>query len=255
MTENPKYHFKPHELRTRLRPQQMGLDYTSVQRLELVEPVSLESVDEELCLVCLEGSFEFLHKHDRGKVVTKDMIYVPPQTGIVLTPEAYAVVMRFGAPSTAKTQLKHIRFLDVNDDPVRHRSYGKAENNSLREVWHFIDDDFQSERFLVGICKGAIGAWTAWPPHEHGATREEVYTYFGMEEAFGIQCVYEDMDRPIQVALVRDGDLVSVPRGYHPNVGCSGGRISYVYCMVSKTPWNRKFMDLTIHSIYGDRFE
>ena len=40
--------------------------------------------------------------------------------------------------------------------------------------------------------------------------------YFDMGQAFGLQCIYEDLDRPLAVALATDGDLVSVPRGYHP---------------------------------------
>ena len=76
-----------------------------------------------------------------------------------------------------------------------------------------------------------------------------------MGKAFGVQCVYEDMDDPMAVVMVRDGDLVSVPRGYHPNVGCPAGRISYVYCMTARTAGQRDFMDLHFQEIYGDGFE
>jgi len=55
--------------------------------------------------------------------------------------------------------------------------------------------------------------------------------------------------------MIRDGDLISIPKGYHPNVGCPAGKISYIYCMVSKIPGDRNFMDLKIQEIYGDKFK
>jgi 5-deoxy-glucuronate isomerase len=55
--------------------------------------------------------------------------------------------------------------------------------------------------------------------------------------------------------MVTNGDLVSVPKGYHPSVGCPAGKICYIYCMVSKKSGDRSFMDLHIQEIYGDKFE
>jgi len=107
----------------------------------------------------------------------------------------------------------------------------------------------------MGLCESDAGGWTAWPPHEHAEKREEVYVYFNMGNAFGVQCVYDDMDNPYDVTMIRDGDLISIPKGYHPNVGCPAGKISYIYCMVSKIPGDRNFMDLKIQEIYGDKFK
>ena len=112
-----------------------------------------------------------------------------------------------------------------------------------------------SSRFLTGICHGADGGWTAWPPHEHGREREETYVYFGMGNGFAAQFVYDDMDQPIVAALVRDGDVITIPHGYHPNVGCPCGGITYAYVMVSTTAEDRKFMDLRTQKIFGDKLE
>jgi 5-deoxy-glucuronate isomerase len=75
-----------------------------------------------------------------------------------------------------------------------------------------------------------------------------------MGDGFALQCVYEDMDEA-KVALVRNGDAIAIPKGYHPNVGCPKSGIRYVYCMVSIQAENRNFMDLHTQKIYGDRLE
>jgi 5-deoxy-glucuronate isomerase len=103
------------------------------------------------------------------------------------------------------------------------------------------------------MCCGGFGSWTAWPPHEHGEKREEVYVYFGMDDGFALQCVYDDLENPSELFLVRDGHLVAIPGGYHPNVGCPKTGIRYIYCMVSTAAEDRNFMDLNIQRQFGDK--
>ncbi len=225
------------------------------RELSFLSKLSIESGNEELCFVLIEGNVQYHCEDKEGIAVFKDVLYLPPQSSITLSSDEKAVLMRYGAPSDMASNFAHIRFEDVDKNPKQHNVYGKAETNCQRDVWDIITSDFPSSRFLVGMCESETGGWTAWPPHEHGDKREEVYVYFNMGNAFGVQCVYEDMGDPMEVALVRSGDLVSVPRGYHPNVGCPGGKLSYVYCMVSKKPGDRNFMDLHIQEIFGDKFE
>ena len=105
---------------------------------------------------------------------------------------------------------------------------------------------------LTGFCNGDPGGWTAWPPHEHGAEREEVYCYIDMGDAFGLQCVYDDFDNP-DVYLVREGDFVSIPGGFHPNCGCPHGALRYAFVMVSTQEGVREYDDLRVQAIYGDK--
>ncbi len=67
------------------------------------------------------------------------------------------------------------------------------------------------------------------------------------------ECVYEELGAPKEVAIVRNGDVISIDEGYHPNVGCPKTGIMYVYCMVSVEEGDRNFMDLEIQKIYGDK--
>jgi len=247
-----KIHFLPEETRRPLSPSDMGLVYTSVQRFDLGK-ATIESGSEELCLVVIRGEVSYRCGAEEGVAQCRDMLYVPTHTAIELTGED-ASIIRYGAPCDRQTAFKRIAFADVDRDG-RHKVYGDDKHGTKRDVWNYIDEQFDSSRFLVGICTGAAGGWTAWPPHKHGQKREEVYVYFGMADGFGLQCVYEDMARPDAVALVRDGHLIAIREGYHPNVGCPKTGIQYIYCMVSRTAEDRDFMDLTTQSEYGDRLE
>jgi len=48
--------------------------------------------------------------------------------------------------------------------------------------------------------------------------------------------------------------MVAVPRGYHPNVGCPGGRISYIYAMAARVAGQRDFMALRFQKEFGEGF-
>ncbi|MDR1934893.1 MAG: 5-deoxy-glucuronate isomerase [Candidatus Accumulibacter sp.] len=249
-----KYHFTADEALGRLRPADLGLEYTSVQRFEIGQDgVHIESGGEEICLVVLAGRLSYRIPDRTGAASLGDMLYLPIDSSIELSAGPAAVV-RFGAPCSRATRFAHLRFSEVDADQ-RHKVYGTPESGTRRDVWNFIDEKFDSSRFLIGICHGAPGGWTAWPPHEHGDKREEVYVYFDMGDGFALQCVYEDMGEANAVALVRDGDVVAIPKGYHPNVGCPKSGIRYVYCMVSIAPEERDFMDLRTQRIYGERLE
>lgn len=248
-----KAHFLPQETLELLKPEDLGTVYSSAQRVELNgQPVTLKSGAEELCLVVIEGEANFACAGQTGIAVQCDMLYVPIESEIELS-GANGVVIRFGAPCTKAYPFGHIRFKDVDADD-RHKVYGKVENGTRRDVWNYINESFPSGRFLTGICFGRDGGWTAWPPHEHGKEREELYVYFGMGNGFGVQCVYDEFDTA-NAYVVQDGHLVSIPKGYHPNCGCPCGGLRYVYCMVSTTEGDREFMNLRTQRIFGDKLE
>lgn len=248
-----KLHYKPEETLKRLEPGEMGLKYTSAQRLEVRGKTEVESGAEEVCFVCIDGSVFYTFEDKKGIAEMKDMIYMPINSKISFSSD-FGTIIKFGAPCDRKTTFAHIAFKDVDHDD-RHKVYGKSEISTKRDVWNYIDESFDSSRFLVGICEGRDGGWTAWPPHEHGRQREESYVYFNMGDSFGAQFVYDDMDNPYTVELIRDGHLIAIPKGYHPNCGCPCGGIFYVYCMVSVKAEDRNFMDLQTQKIYGDKLE
>ena len=251
-----KYLFRPDELKEGVRGVVCGLDFLSCKRIELDTgnpAVTIETGTEEVVLVCIAGQVDYDFDETTGTAHFRDLLYVPWNRKMTVKADGKAILMRVGALSDRDTVFAHIRFSDVADDPFRHKVFGSAEKNCERDVYMCIDEGFNASRLMVGITEGRVGGWTTWPPHEHGDEREELYVYFGMGKAFAVQCVYESLDDVLFCGIVRDGDMVAVPRGYHPNVGCPGGRISYVYAMAAKEAGQRDFMALRFQEDFGDR--
>jgi 5-deoxy-glucuronate isomerase len=248
-----KFHYRPHELLQRKMPSDLGLEYTFVQRIELDNNFRIETESEEACLVVIKGEVSFSSSSQTGMLYFKDMLYIPINSKISISSRD-AILMYYCAPSNKNSSIIHIKFSEIDKSKKSHKIFGEQRNNTKRHVWHFIDGEFPCSRLMMGLCEGEIGGWTVWPPHEHAKEKEEVYVYFSMGKAFAIQCVYDDMDNPYAVEMVKDGDLITIPKGYHPNVCCPGGKISYIYCMVAKEAGKRDFMDLHFQKIYGEEF-
>jgi 5-deoxy-glucuronate isomerase len=248
-----KTHFLPSETLNRLEPSDMGLKHASAQRFEVKGKVEIKSGDEEVCIVLTSGEFSYTFNGSGGTAEMRDMLYMPVDSQIELFSND-GIIFKFGAGCQRNTDFAKIAFKDVDKDS-RHKIYGKSENGTKRDVWNYIDESFDSSRFLMGICSGVDGGWTAWPPHEHAKQREEIYVYFNMGDSFGVQLVYDDIETPYTVAIVKDGHLVAIPKGYHPNCGSPCGGISYIYCMVSVKAEDRSFMDLQTQKIFGSKLE
>jgi 5-deoxy-glucuronate isomerase len=63
---------------------------------------------------------------------------------------------------------------------------------------------------------------------------EEAYLYVDMPApTFGVQLVYSDTREPELVTVVREGDVVLMPAGYHPNVAIPGGAVNFVWMMAA----------------------
>lgn len=246
--------FRPSEMLELKKPKELDLTYTSVQRIELNSKICIESLNEELCLIILEGDLDYSFGGEETKTAQKhDALYIPINSSLELSSEN-CVVMRYGAPCSRDTSFAHIKFDEVDGDS-RHKVYGQIELGTKRDVWNYIDEKFDSSRFLIGMCAGRLGGWTAWPPHEHGEKREEVYVYTGMGDGFGIQCVYDELSETHGAEIVQDGDVIPIAKGYHPSVGCPKSGIAYFYVMVSTTAEDRDFMDLIIPKEFGDKLE
>ena len=97
-----------------------------------------------------------------------------------------------------------------------------------------------ARKVVVVTTFSAPGNWTSWPPHEHAEMLEEAYLYIDMPApAFGVQFVYTNTGDPEIATFVRDGDVVLMPNGYHPNVAAPGSCINFLWMMAA----NREGVD------------
>jgi len=191
----------------------------------------------EACLVILTGSADVrageLECRDVGtrasvfEDVPPAAIYVP--AGVDFSVQALtAVELAIGtAPGSAGGTARLIA-----PDCMNREVRGQGTNQ--RFVRNILPETEPAESLLVVEVITPGGHWSSYPPHKHDtategeetALEETYYHRLNPPQGFAVQRVYTD-DRSIDETIsVEDGDVVMVPRGYHP-VGAPHGYDSY----------------------------
>jgi len=194
--------------------------------------VAYSNADRETALVCLSGIAELKASSENFHLNQYDAIYVPRDTPIELKTNSRADVAEFSAEVDHRYPVQFVSYQSISKDPSLRFHTGGPGN--ARDLNILVGKNVQAGRLLVGFTFSDPGNWTSWPPHEHAETLEEMYVYFDMPEpAYGIQLVYNDTQYPEFVTVVRDGDAVLMPGGYHPNVSVPGHRIGFLWAMAA----------------------
>ena len=194
--------------------------------------VSFSNADRETILICLRGNATVRVVGDTFELAQFDSIYIPRNSVIEVSTKISVDLAEFSASVSGDYPLKVVRYSDVANDPALKLVAGNP--GSRREVSILMAKNVAAGRLIAGFTCSDPGNWTSWPPHEHAKMLEELYVYFDMPDpAFGIQLVYNDKEYPELVTVVRDGDAVLVPSGYHPNVAVPGHRIAYLWAMAA----------------------
>lgn len=193
--------------------------------------VTFGTEDRETALLVLRGSCRVTVGNRTEALGRYDAIYVPRGSRVELTGED-ADVLECSAPVSGDYPLQLVRYEDVRQDPALCFTAGAA--STTRQLNIVIGKNVQAGRLVAGFTRSEPGHWTSWPPHEHAALLEEMYVFFDMPApAFGIQLVYNDTQYPELAAIVRDGDAVLMPNGYHPNTSVPGHPVSFVWLMAA----------------------
>jgi 5-deoxy-glucuronate isomerase len=136
------------------------------------------------------------------------------------------------APVTKRHPVQFVAFEDVRRDPGLHFLAGGP--TTKRDLNVLIGKNVKASRIMAGVTFSEPGNWTSWPPHEHAAMLEEAYLYVDMPApSFGIQLVYTNAREPEVATIVHEGDVVLMPKGYHPNVAAPGGSINFLWMMAA----------------------
>lgn len=212
-----------------------------------VPSVSFAAGSEEVGLVCFQGeatvSVDGTHFH----VVRYDAMYIPRDAHVEVRTDGAVDIAEFRAPVEHRYPLRHIQYADVLADPGLH--FRAGEPGFARTLNMLLAKNVHAGRLMAGVTWSDPGNWTSWPPHEHAALAEELYVYYDMPpEAFGIQMVYTDKTEPERIEMVRDGDVVIMPKGFHPNVAIPGYPISFLWVMAADRELeDRKFGVVNVH--------
>ena len=194
--------------------------------------VSFSNGDRETGLLCLSGGAEIKIGPEKFHLKQYDAIYVPRDKQVEVKTQNQVDIAEFSADVGKHYPLQFVSYTDVSKDPSLHFVTGGPGNT--RDLNIVIGKNVKAGRLLIGFTISEPGNWTSWPPHEHAKMLEEMYVYFDMPEpAFGIQLVYNNTQYPEFVTIVRDGDAVMIPAGYHPNVSVPGHRIGFMWAMAA----------------------
>ncbi|MDQ3693244.1 MAG: 5-deoxy-glucuronate isomerase [Chloroflexota bacterium] len=207
-------------------PERAGWAYTSliVQRLEPGATWTHATKDDEVALVPLGGTCT-VHSGDdtwaiggRASVFAgpPSALYLPRDSELTVTAETAVELAVCGARADQRREPVLIRPEDV---AVEIRGAG----NAARQINHIIKPEFPADRLLVVEVFTPSGNWSSYPPHKHDvsdlpaeADLEEIY-YYRIDPAggFAFQRLYTGDGTIDEAYIIRDGDLLLVPEGYH----------------------------------------
>ena len=195
--------------------------------------VRFDTKDRETGLVCLGGGAEVRAEGQAFTLAKYDALYVPRDASIEVIPGGEGCdLAEVSAPVEKRYPVQFVAFSDVRKDPGLHFAAGGP--SSKRDLNILIGKNVNAGRILAGVTFSEPGNWTSWPPHEHSRMLEEAYLYIDMPEpAWGVQFVYTNPQAPELVQVVREGDVVLMPKGYHPNVSAPGGQINFLWMMAA----------------------
>jgi 5-deoxy-glucuronate isomerase len=152
------------------------------------------------------------------------------------------------ATSDAELLIATSRFGDVEPrgnvvlvDPSSVTVQTRGRDAWAREVHDVAVDQVPARHLMIGETFNVAGGWSSFPPHKHDGADgepelEEAYTFrFDPPEGFGFQAIERAGDP--QAFVIRDGDTVGIPGGYHPVCAAPGYRL--YYCWVLSGPVRR----------------
>ncbi len=205
---------------------------------------------QEVAVVVLEGEADVRAGPERFRSVgSRATVFDGPPPPVVLVvagepievrADTGATVLIAGAPSGDPVPTRRI-------DPTTMRVEERGSGPTARRVHHLLPPNEPASRLILVEVFTPGGHWSSYPPHKHDtedqpreSLLEELYYYrFARPHGFAFARVYTG-DRSLDQALTPvDGDVVLVPRGFHP-VGMPAGYDGY-YLNVMAGPtrlWN-----------------
>jgi 5-deoxy-glucuronate isomerase len=242
-----------------ITPASAGWTYVgfALHRLKPGETVSAATGDREVCLVFVTGK-------GRAKAGTEDFgligermspfegkpwsIYVPQGSDWSVTAETDLELAVCSAPGLGGG----LRARVIAPEQLGREVRGRGTNT--RYVTNILPENEPADSLLVVEVITPGGHTSSYPPHKHDRDdlprdsylEETYYHRLNPPQGFAFQRVYTD-DRSLDETMaVEDGDVVLVPKGYHPCAACHGYDLYYLNVMAGpKRTW--KFYNAPEH--------
>ncbi|HWK67399.1 MAG TPA: 5-deoxy-glucuronate isomerase [Rhizobiaceae bacterium] len=242
---------KGNGLVTRVTPESAGWTYVGfdLHRLKPGESVSAETGGREACLVFVSGKGKASAAGQEFGLLGARMspfegkpwsVYVPQGSDWSVTAETGLELAVCSAPGLGGGLPARV----IAPDSLGQETRGKGTNT--RYVTNILPEGEPADALLVVEVITPGGHTSSYPPHKHdednlpaeSLLEETYYHRLNPPQGFAFQRVYTD-DRSLDEAMaVEDGDVVLVPRGYHPCAACHGYDLYYLNVMAGpKRTW------------------
>lgn len=194
--------------------------------------VAFDNGDHETGLIVLSGEARIKAAGEEISMVQYDAVYIPRDSHIEVSTTSAVDIAEFSSDVQNKYPLQIVRFAEISKDPGLKFTTGSP--SSQRHLHMLLAKNVEAGRLVAGFTYSEPGNWTSWPPHEHAKMLEEMYVFFDMPApAYAIQLVYNNTEYPELVTVVRDGDAVLMPSGFHPNVSVPNHRVCFLWAMAA----------------------
>lgn len=225
-------------------PQSAGWAYVGfeVYRLKPGADLRPRMDGRELCAVILSGSVDVDDgRKKRQRLGSRATVFDGPPDALYMPPDEEASFAAVGggaeiamcwAPASRGVERQVIRGDDVH-------VYQRGSERTERTIRDVLMMDRPAESLLVTEVITPGGNWSSYPPHKHDTDdppresylEETYYHRTRRPSGFAMQRVYTS-DGSLDVSVtVHDGDVVLVPRGYHPVTAEPGCDLYYLNVM------------------------
>ena len=203
--------------------------------------------ENEQCLVAVSGSMDI----STGKQSFDNLggrqspfedkapgaLYLPVHSNYQVTAKSVLELAVCSAPGSVE------KSVSVIDEQEMSREI-RGQGTNTRHIRNILPDtDLRAHSLLVVEVITPSGHWSSYPPHKHDQDdlpiesylEETYYHRLDPTQGFAFQRIYTD-DRSLDETLcVQDGDVVKVPRGYHPVGAPHGYQLYYLNVMAGPT--------------------
>jgi 5-deoxy-glucuronate isomerase len=213
-----------------------------VHRLEANQIVRGGTKDRETCLVVLAGTADIVIDDERFEDIGhRDSVFDDAAPGAVYAPagRTYSVTAKgavelavCSAPGKPGRAPRAIAAAEMSKEV-------RGSGTNTRYVRNILPQTKEADSLLVVEVITPGGHWSSYPPHKHDtatlgketALEETYYHRLSPPQGFAFQRVYTDERDLDETICVHDGDVVLVPRGYHPVGAAHGYDLYYLNVM------------------------
>lgn len=232
-------------------PRTAGWTYVGFQMNHLTAGRKLigGEANRETCLVVLSGTADICVGNQSFNAVggrssvfedrAPGAVYAPAGADFTVTARDEVELAICSAPGKPGIAARLIPGADMSKEI-------RGTGSNTRYVRNILPQTKPADSLLVVEVITPGGNWSSYPPHKHDTAspgretvlEETYYHRLNPPQGFAFQRVYTDERDLDETLCVHDGDVVLVPRGYHPVSAAHGYDLYYLNVMAGpKRDW------------------